>query len=68
MPRLQQIQLVPVNVFLSRSILMTCITKHTSFSMEDGQEVVAKVPNPNAGIPHFTAASEVATMNFGSLS
>lgn len=47
---------------------MTCITKHTSFSMEDGQEVVAKVPNPNAGIPHFTAASEVATMNFGSLS
>jgi hypothetical protein len=32
--------------------------------MEDGQEVVAKVPNPNAGIPHFTTASEVATMNF----
>ncbi|KAH9864621.1 hypothetical protein J1614_010556 [Plenodomus biglobosus] len=33
-------------------------------TMEDGQEVVAKVPNPNAGIPHFTTASEVATMNF----
>ena len=33
-------------------------------SMEDGQEVVAKVPNPNAGIPHFTTASEVATMDF----
>ena len=37
-------------------------------SMEDGQEVVAKVPNPNAGIPHFTTASEVATMDFVSLS
>lgn len=33
-------------------------------SMEDGQEVVAKVPNPNAGVPHFTTASEVATMDF----
>ncbi|KAJ5896137.1 uncharacterized protein N7473_005536 [Penicillium subrubescens] len=35
--------------------------------MDDGQEVVAKVPNPNAGTPHFTTASEVATMEFGSL-
>ena len=33
-------------------------------SMDNGQEVVAKVPNPNAGMPHFTTASEVATMNF----
>ena len=33
-------------------------------SMEDGREVVAKVPNPNAGVPHFTTASEVATMDF----
>jgi hypothetical protein len=33
-------------------------------SMDNGREVVAKVPNPNAGIPHFTTASEVATMNF----
>lgn len=33
-------------------------------SMEDGREVVAKVPNPNAGVPHFTTASEVATMEF----
>ena len=36
--------------------------------MDDGREVVAKVPNPNAGIPHFTTASEVATMDFVSLS
>ena len=33
-------------------------------TMEDGTEVVAKVPNPNAGQPHFTTASEVATMDF----
>lgn len=33
-------------------------------TMEDGTEVVAKVPNPNAGQQHFTTASEVATMEF----
>ncbi len=32
--------------------------------MDDGQEVVAKIPNPNAGRPHFSTASEVATMDF----
>lgn len=33
-------------------------------TMDDGKQVVAKVPNPNAGLPHFTIASEVATMEF----
>lgn len=33
-------------------------------TMDDGKEAVAKLPNPNAGRPHFTTASEVATMNF----
>ncbi|PLB52139.1 phosphotransferase enzyme family protein [Aspergillus steynii IBT 23096] len=33
-------------------------------TMDNGREVVAKVPNQNAGIPHFTTASEVATMDF----
>ncbi|KAJ5477435.1 phosphotransferase enzyme family protein [Penicillium diatomitis] len=33
-------------------------------SMDDGREVIAKVPNPNAGVPHYTTASEVATMDF----
>jgi hypothetical protein len=33
-------------------------------TMEDGTQVVAKIPNPNAGLPHFTTASEVATMEF----
>ena len=32
--------------------------------MDDGQEVIAKVPNPNAGMSHLTTASEVATMDF----
>lgn len=33
-------------------------------SMDNGKEVVAKIPNPNCGQPHFTTASEVATMEF----
>lgn len=35
-------------------------------SMDDGQEVVAKFPNPNAGVPHLTTASEVvgSALNF----
>ena len=33
-------------------------------TMDDGKRVVAKVPNPNAGRPHYTTASEVATMDF----
>lgn len=37
-------------------------------TMDNGREVVAKVPNPNAGLPHFTTASEVATMDFVRLS
>lgn len=32
--------------------------------MDTGKEVNAKVPNSNAGIEHYTAASEVATMDF----
>ena len=35
-------------------------------TMDDGTQAVAKVPNPNAGRPHFTTASEVATMDFSS--
>ncbi|KAL3491047.1 phosphotransferase enzyme family protein [Aspergillus germanicus] len=33
-------------------------------TMDDGREVIAKLPNPSAGRPHFTTASEVATMFF----
>lgn len=34
------------------------------FTMQDGTQVVGKVPNPNAGLAHYTTASEVATMDF----
>lgn len=34
------------------------------FTMQDGSQVVGKIPNPNAGRPYFTTASEVATMDF----
>ncbi|KAM5448395.1 Phosphotransferase enzyme [Microsporum audouinii] len=33
-------------------------------NMSDGSQVIARVPNPNSGMPHFTTASEVATMDF----
>ncbi|GAB7356586.1 hypothetical protein MBLNU459_g7316t2 [Dothideomycetes sp. NU459] len=33
-------------------------------TMDDGKEVIAKLPNPNAGYEHFTTASEVATMDY----
>lgn len=32
--------------------------------MDDGRQVITKVPNPNAGLPFYTTASEVATMDF----
>jgi hypothetical protein len=33
-------------------------------TMQDGREVIARLPNPNAGRPHYTIASEVATMAY----
>ncbi|KAH7087483.1 kinase-like domain-containing protein [Paraphoma chrysanthemicola] len=38
--------------------------KRMLLTMSNGSQVVAKVPNPNAGLAHFTTASEVATMDF----
>ncbi|KAL3485642.1 kinase-like domain-containing protein [Aspergillus germanicus] len=38
--------------------------KAIRFTMDDGFQVIGKVPNPNAGLPHYTTASEVATMDF----
>lgn len=32
--------------------------------MSDGKTVLARIPNPNAGPPFYTTASEVATMEF----
>ena len=33
-------------------------------TMGNELEIVARLANPNAGRPHFTTASEVATMDF----
>lgn len=33
-------------------------------TMDDGDEIVAKLPNPNARPPFYTLASEVATRQF----
>lgn len=33
-------------------------------TMDDGAQAVAKLPYPNAGRPHLTVASEVATMDY----
>ncbi|KAK2754792.1 hypothetical protein FQN54_006685 [Arachnomyces sp. PD_36] len=33
-------------------------------TMDDGLEVIARIPTPIAGPPHFTTASEVATLDF----
>lgn len=33
-------------------------------SMDDGKEVVARMPNPSAGLPGLVTSSEVATMDF----
>lgn len=38
--------------------------KVLQLTMDDGRDIIAKLPNPNAGRPHFTTASEVATMDF----
>ncbi|KAF2229901.1 kinase-like protein [Viridothelium virens] len=32
--------------------------------MQNGREVIARLPNPNAGRSHYTTASEVATMDY----
>ena len=36
-------------------------------TMDDGTEIIAKLPNPNAGPSYLTTASEVATHEFVSL-
>lgn len=33
-------------------------------TMQTGLQVIARIPNPNAGRPHYTTASEVSTMDY----
>jgi hypothetical protein len=35
-----------------------------SLRMENGKEILARIPNPNVGHPHYVVASEVATLDF----
>ena len=37
--------------------------KASTFTLEDGRKIVGKVPNPIAGLPHFTTASKVTTID-----
>ena len=39
-----------------------------NLTVEDGRQVIGKMPNRNAGQAHFTTASEFATMDFVSIS
>ena len=34
-------------------------------TLENGQEVIAKIPCPNAGVPVYSTASEAATLEYG---
>jgi hypothetical protein len=33
-------------------------------TMHDGHQLIARLPNPNAGRAHYTTASEVATLDY----
>lgn len=53
----------------SQSVQMTKLpeglfNKVFSLRMENGTEVLARIPNPNAGDPRSVVASEVATLDF----
>jgi hypothetical protein len=50
---------MPRNASFDKAFLLT---------MDDGNEVIAKIPCPNARPPSLTTASEVATLKFCMLS
>ncbi|KAF7173882.1 hypothetical protein CNMCM5623_006128 [Aspergillus felis] len=65
-PALQQ---VAGQVSGTRCIQMTKLpegmyNKVFSLKMENGEEVLARIPNPNAGHPQYCVASEFATLDF----
>ena len=49
------VRVVKVEGNFNKALLLT---------MDDGNEVIAKIPCPNAGLPSLTTASEVATLKF----
>lgn len=47
-----------------RKLLEGLYNKVFSLRMEDGREILARIPNPNAGPSRYVVASEVATLDF----
>lgn len=65
-PALQQ---TASHIVGSRCLKMTKLpeglyNKVFSLEMENGREILARIPNPNAGHPQYVVASEVATLDF----
>lgn len=55
-------------MFILGTRVLKCVegrfNKVLILTMDDDDEVVAKLPNPNAGPPFYTLSSEVATRHF----
>jgi len=67
MAELAQIAAISIGASLCveiKKLLEGSFNKTFLLTMNDRNEVIAKVLNPNAGRPHFTTASEVATIDF----
>ncbi|KZN88255.1 Altered inheritance of mitochondria protein [Penicillium chrysogenum] len=65
----QALQQVASKVLGAQCVQMTKLpeglyNKVFSLKMENGEEVLARIPNPNAGHPQYCVASEVATLDF----
>jgi hypothetical protein len=60
--------IVTANVSNIGTRVLKCVegqfNKVFMLTMDDGDEVVAKIPNPNAGPSFYMLASEVATRHF----
>ncbi|EZG05962.1 hypothetical protein H106_04448 [Trichophyton rubrum CBS 735.88] len=54
-PKTKCVRVVKIEGNSNKAFLLT---------MDDGNEVIAKIPCPNAGAPFLTTASEVATLRF----
>ncbi|BCS14425.1 hypothetical protein ALUC_60981S [Aspergillus luchuensis] len=63
---LQQItgQILGTQCVATNKVSEGMFNKVFSLKMADGKEVLARIPNPNAGHPHYVVASEVATLDF----
>ncbi|PYH70967.1 phosphotransferase enzyme family protein [Aspergillus vadensis CBS 113365] len=65
-PALQKItgQIFGTQCIAMNKLCEGMFNKVFSLKMADGKEVLARIPNPNAGHPHYVVASEVATLDF----